>query len=754
VSRARLACACALLLCANACTRAPTSAELRPVVEGRPAREPLPDDSERLASRVAAAALAGRTDHAIARSLALEREDKARRERGEPTSGLSDNAAEVVASCDGSDAYPAHAQELLAQRPNMDPALRRRLERAIANAPLARADADIAADRQWKAGSIVNRVVEPVSKLLLTGVTNPLESVRSTVSTLLTANKFPSASVRERRALGAWDEWLVRNPDDPRAPEIAARAEYYREKLRDERYDRALAGAEDATANREFQRARILAGRALANRPDSARAAALLEGADSELEAREAGVRASLVMETVAPAELDATQRALYVELARESLVERAESVASSASALRASGAPAAIGGELVFVESFAPLARGDEDGFFEVLAKVPDAAPPGDTIARQSVAILRDPAQNPYAYYEASISADRRAQLGWLALGRHASGPKSRNLPRPVEYLLDVPAFAISLVTFPIRLLQYPSMAPKFGDAVLVAGERYTDRRPHGQHAEEVDRDLASRYAARGQPSSALRHEEALPDPDPAAVARYREQIAEQMLASADRERRIDMKLALLAAVARSYSDTPAGARARTEFIAQKAAITPQRIRLTHDFLVEHPELWAPGALELNPELLDGSLRNGEIAKPGVVLLGQSVIEIPLEGRDEPAVREIAPEDFARFVAKLEQISYASLTRDPRETASADPARDAFLASARLGGVERPDLRPSARSEAVYESTHEKHGFVNARESILPIDLVLRGDIESLGLAAFPRIRLPETPGDAMLYD
>jgi hypothetical protein len=741
-------------LCANACTRAPTSAELRPVVEGRPAREPLPDDSERLAARVAAAALAGRTDNAVARSMALEREDEARLERGEPSSGLSDNAAEIVASCDGSDAFPAHARQLLAQRPDMDPALQRRLELAIASDPLERADADIAEDRKWKAGSIVNRVVEPISKLVLTGVTNPIENVRSTVATLLTAHQFPGASVRERRAIGAWDDWLARHPDDPRAPEVTARAEYYREKLRDERYQRALAGAEDATEKHEFERARILAGRALASRPDGARATALFEGANSELEARDASVRASLAMQTATPPELDANQRAQYVELARETLVERAEVVASSAAGLRAAGAPPAIGGELVFISSFGPLARDDEDGFFAALADVPRVAPPGDTVARQAVAILRDPEQNPYAYYDASISADRRAQLGWLALGHHAAGPKPRDLPRPIEYLLDAPGFVISLATFPIRLLQYPSMAPKFGDGVLLAGERYTDRRRHGQHAQEVDRDLASRYASRSQPGAALRHEEALPDPDSAAVARYREQIAEQMLAAVERERRVDMKLALLAAVARSYPDTHAGEHAKTEFIAQKAAVTPQRIRLTHDFLVENPELWAPGALELNPELLDGALRNGEIADTGVVLLGQSVIEIPLEERDKPAVRQIPPEDFARFVARLEQISYATLTRDPRETASVDPARDAFLASARLGGVEKPDVRPSARSEAVYESTHEKHGFVNAHESILPIDLVLRGDIESLGLAAFPRIHLPDSPGDAMLYD
>jgi len=277
--------------------------------------------------------------------------------------------------------------------------------------------------------------------------------------------------------------------------------------------------------------------------------------------------------------------------------------------------------------------------------------------------------------------------------------------------------------------------------------------RRPHGQHAPEIDRDLASRYAARGQFGAALRHEQALADPDPERIASHREKIAEQMLSGVEREKRIDMKLALLVAIAREYPDTESGARARERFIAEKRAVTPQRIRLTHGFLVEHPELWAPGMLGLNPELLDGATRNGEIAAAGVVLVGRSAIEISLEDR-EPALAQIPADDFARFAARLEQISYASLTRDPRESPSSDAARDAFLASARLGTVDAPDLRPSARSEAVYRSTHEKHGFVNARESILPVDLVLQGGVESLGLAAFPRIRLPQAPADALLYD
>ena len=722
------------------------------MLDGSPAREPLPDDAERIASRVAAAALAGHTDQALSLAAGLAREDELREARGEPASGLADNAAVVTAACAGSDAFPAHARTLLA-RNDLDPALRLSLERMIASDPLERADASISDDRQWKAGSVFNRVAQPLSQFLLTGVANPIEATRTTLGTLLTANRFPGASVHERQALRAWDDWLARHPDDPRAPEIAARAEQYRAKLADERYERALEGAQEAFSGRDFARARILAGRALQSRPESADAQALLEHADSELAAREARLRESLAMRELAPPTLDASAEAPYAGLAREALIAPAEAVAARAGLWRAAGAPREVCGELTFLETFGPLARGDEDGFFAGLGEVPESALPGDTIARQAVAMLGDPDQNPYAFYTAATSADRRAQLAWLALGQHANGPRHRDLPRPIEYVLDVPAFAISLVTFPLRVLQYPSTRAKFGQGVLRSGERYTERRPQGQHAEAVNRDLAARYDGRGQPGAALLHEQALPDPDANAIARYRDQIAVQMLAGAEREKRVDMRLAILASVARNYADTPAGEQAKSEFIAQKRAVTPQRIRLTYKFLIEHPELRAPGTLDLNPELLDGALRNGEIAVSGVTLLGGSFVEISLEGR-EPVTREIPADDFSRFVAGLEQASYASLTRDPREKPFADPARDAFLASARLGVTGAPDLRPSARSEAVYESTYEKHGLLNAHEGILPVDLVLRGDIETLGLAAFPRIRLPEPPGDALLYE
>jgi hypothetical protein len=117
-----------------------------------------------------------------------------------------------------------------------------------------------------------------------------------------------------------------------------------------------------------------------------------------------------------------------------------------------------------------------------------------------------------------------------------------------------------------------------------------------------------------------------------------------------------------------------------------------------------------------------------------------------------EPIVEQIPRQRFARFVSLLELESYDRLRADARESPSIDPQRDAFFDSARLGVREEP--RPTAQSEAVYLSSREKFGLVKRRESVLPVELVLQGGLEDLGLSAFPRILAPPEAPDAFLYE
>jgi hypothetical protein len=212
-------------------------------------------------------------------------------------------------------------------------------------------------------------------------------------------------------------------------------------------------------------------------------------------------------------------------------------------------------------------------------------------------------------------------------------------------------------------------------------------------------------------------------------------------------------MRVAVYAELLSQYGDTKSAPRARRELAELLAESSPQQIRLSRAFLLEHPELLTPAALALRPELLDGRDDNGEMAEEGVTLLGQRWVQIALEDR-EPARQQVPAANLARLAALLDETAYRALASDARERAAADPQRDVFLERARLGLLDEPERRASARSEAEYLSTREKHGLVRTRGSILPFELVVTGDIESLGLGAAPRLRLPESAPDSFLYE
>ena len=372
--------------------------------------------------------------------------------------------------------------------------------------------------------------------------------------------------------------------------------------------------------------------------------------------------------------------------------------------------------------------------------------------MARHARRVVSDPAQNPYPHYRRAVSRDRAARARWLALGKRANGPRDRDLPRPLEYLLDVPGYAASIVTFPLRLLQYPAMRPKFGDQVIETGERYLEHYPDGAHAGAINRDLEGRYAARSQWSLALLHLEASAEPRPKQVHAYRRKIASRRLEVAAVHPRPDVRVQLYRSVVNDFGDTPEAAEAESALYELVMRTTAQDIRLSREFLEEHPALWAPDALGLRPELFDGEDSNGELADEGLILVGQTRVRVMFADH-EPVSHEIPPEHFARFVALLEEASYRRLASDARELPESDLQRDLFFERARLGLLDQPDMRPTATSHAVFESNHEKFGPVRRRTSILPVELVLKGGLEDLGMAAYPRIKSPRQTPDAFLY-
>ncbi|MEE9281550.1 MAG: hypothetical protein V3V67_15365 [Myxococcota bacterium] len=715
--------------------------ELDPLVHERAARPALADDAERDAAELAARALA---DDLAGAASVLDRL------RAGPHTGLADNGEDLLNAASGAAGYAEHAERMLDDE-DLDPALRLRLETYLEQQPLRSAARSLADDRRYKAGAVFNRVVEPLSRISAGAALNPIGTVLATVASIRVLTSFAEITPRERKALRDWEEFLLRNPDAPEAVDLARRIEHYKSKRVRYLHDKALEAARRAYEARSPQAATAHLDRADRLVPDSAEAARLRRDTNALREARRLARLGSYETVSLIPEELDAEARRALETLAVALMSKPASRIAGLVAAWRLERRVGPLSAELDFAAALAPREAGDEDAFTEQLAAI--ARAPAGSMARHARAFLASPAQNPHAFYLGAVRADRRERTRWLLFGRRSRGPTERGLRAPVEAVLNLPSRLIALAVSPIRWLRYPGARRSFGDGVLLSGESYLERFPRGVHAAEVHHRLEKLYAQRARWIRALEHHEAGERVDARRVARYRQRIAAHTLLAAEHQPRIDVQVALLRAIISDYADTDAADAARVALREVMTRASAQRIRVSRNYLLEFPELWGPRALGLRPELLDEERGNGEIGEDGIFLLGRNYVEISLEGRD-PLVRAIPEKRFARFVALLEESSYRQLTTDDRERAQLDPQRDLFFERARLGLLDTPDLRPTARSQAEFLSTQEKHGGVMSRESILPVELVVRGDLDRLGLAAFPRIRLPREDANAFLYE
>lgn len=741
------------LTCATACAgpRAPGLAELDPLTEAQEAPPPLPDEIEQATGKLAALVLAGQEDHAAEALGLLRQAERDRQAEGAAPSGLSDNAQELFLALGGDAAYRDEGRKLSADD-SADPRLRRRIEHYQASEPLAVAEARLREDRRRKLGSIVNRLSAPASRLAMGDSLGAIESGRAAISALLVMHSIPHATVKERQALRAYEDFLERNPDAPEAPWVRAQVEKYRRELSAQLYVEATEIAEKSLSAGRPDAALMHIARARRIDPEGVRAWELETEARAARARRNAAIRSSLSANTMDPTATTATDLEYQKRVLVAALTEPIPRVAELATQWEQAGSSPSFADEIDFLQALGYLDRGEELAFFEAMDEVATQSDSVTNMARHARWIALDPDQNLYASFQAAQSEDRAALNSWLVFGTLADGPPERGLPRAVEWVLAIPAYAARIVSLPGRLIQYPQASRRLGGAVIYTGERYVSRRPDGEHAEEIHRELEDIYRDRGQWSQALAHHLERESRDPEIEADYREKIAERTLAAAGVQRRRDVRLSIYRSLVSEYPGTEAAETAKQEMRYLIEHATPQNIRVSREFLREHPEVAGRGALGLRPELLDDSTGNGELAEEGVTLLGRTLVRIPLED-GEVLTEKIPSARFGRFVALLEEASYRRLVSDSREQFEPDPQRDQFFERARLGVVDVADLRPSASSDAVFLGEGEKYGGLRRAESILPVELVLQGGLEDFGFAAFPRIKIPGETPDAVLY-
>jgi len=717
----------------------------------------VPDVADHTAADVARAALLSRGEEAEQAVERLRAIDTVLEAEGERPTGLVPAASDLAnAALDDPRAYHDARQDLL-ERGDLDPALRARLEMEQEDDPLLLARARLREDWLLEFGRAFNSVAEPLGTSITSFTAAPYRLASSALNYALALHAREPLPLRQRQALVQWKTFIAHHPDAPEAEELAPRVAAAEWRLQLTQRQRELAVAERTLAAKDYREALVHADRALREVPEDPRATQLRDAAAAGLQAeRREHTRSVSAAPEIDPAADAAAQRSVAVALLRSG-------DGMQALAHAAEGAPdaGALGDERRFARALALGEAGHEDEMWSELGALASEDPARSNMARHAAALVASPESNPHRAWVEARSQYRWEMTRRIALGPAAAGPRDRGLPRPLEWLVELPAMAQSVFSFPIRLLEFPWSQPADSErAVAPHARAYLARLPQGAHAPEMRAWLEGYESSRGNWLGALPLAERRADASAGEIREIREQAAGQWLDGAARERDLALRNGMYRQLARELPETVAAREAGVRVRREVEQTTPQYVRISRGFLEENPQLAGPECLGLRPELLDGDPANGELHPQGVALLGGSAIEVNYlassgdpDGPPRVAREQLEPEGMARIVSALEETSFRNSLLDADDPIVPDADRDAFFERLRLGLADDLDARPSARSSYAYSGLRERYGMVRSRESILPFDLVFQGSLTDLRLGAFPRFRTPRETPDAFLY-
>jgi len=715
----------------------------------------VPDVADYAAAELARAALisdAKRAERLLGRLRAI---DTVLVAGGALPTGLAPVATDLVnATVDSSRGY-RRATGALLESDDLDPALRARLSQVEKNDPLALASARIRDAWMISFGRAFNALAEPIGKSIMTMSLAPYRLARSALSYAIQLYNREPLPLQRRQALAHWKEFVARYPDAPEVAELEPLIEEGDIGLAETLYQRSLRGAQRALEVNRTRLALVYADRALELKTEDPQASAIRDEADQRLVRERAQRSRSLeVARDMTPVSPAARQLSI-------AMLDPNGDVAGAASELLESDPDGPFADEARFAEATAIGEQGAELQMWRSLGEIAEQDPSRSNMARHARALISDPASNPYMAFSEARSADRKNRAKWVILGPWSRGPPDRRLPKPIEWVIDLPAIGQTMIAFPLRLLQLPWMRSlPTARLAAVYGRRYLDLNPEGERAAEV-RGWLSSFESKRDNWIAVYHL-ALQDPDfdGDELGELREKAAQQAGEFASGEGRRDIRNAMYRRVAREYPDTEAGKRAGASVREDVFHATPQQIRISRGFLIENPEFTGPRGLGLGPGLLDDDPVNGELHPSGIVLIGGRVVKLlfigPSGDEEDPPIefyQELSDERFARMVAKLEETVFRNSLLDPDDAIVADANRDVVFERARVGLSDEIDTRPGAESTYSYRGIRERYGMVRSRESILPFSLVLQGSLSELSLGAFPRINTPRETPDAFLY-
>jgi hypothetical protein len=581
----------------------------------------FPDDTDKRARELLIDALTGNKDGLAEHLKALQTEDgKLQKQHGTVT-GLAEHAKDLVNNTIADrERYLAAQKEALQN--STTPARKKYLEAIVNHDDLTQSDQLMRQSTTNFFGGLANRLLSSVD---LVGVAsgNFIGAAAETTVSQLYALMDRDMPVEERRALARDLDHLKRFPDDPRNAAILKQIEALDKKKKRALAAKQIASANESLAKGEFSRALFHAELALFLDVQSKDADNIRQQAEKALSQNDIARQQSLAAAVEAKANVEQqadVARLLQALSLRDSNQIQRVAVELDRKYQSKPLADAARDAEAVGLEI-----KGWHEAAKKAVAEIAKSSV-DPQLRQRANALLQSPEYNLLTPFQEARSDRQLQSMKYVLLGENflrknllfAAGAMAAAGPGAVATLGMANAVMVGT-----NFYQVMTNNPIPAQPVIDAGVAYVRSHPNSDDAAEIYKVLADAFEERGLFDKAISYHELAGSPKE-KIAALQDKSAKALLNAAAKSGERSAREYYLTSVIDQHPDTPSAAEA-TKKLAELAKEENQGMRMSKQFLLEHPELYGPRGLGLKAGLFDGDPRNMEIAERGVNLIGDN---------------------------------------------------------------------------------------------------------------------------------
>jgi len=521
-------------------------------------------------------------------------------------------------------------------------------------------------------GGLANRVLSSVD---LIGVAsgNFIGAAAETTVSQLYALMDRDMPAEERRALARNLDHLKRFPDDPRNPTIVREIQSLDKKKKNALVRKQLDKANEALAKRDFDRALFHAEMASFIDAQSNDAESVRQQAQNALQQTEAARKPSL--EATTESNTGAEQRRDVARLLEALSLRDSNQIQRVAVELdkKYRGKPladAARDAEAVGLEI-----KGWHEAAKQAIAQIVQSSVDPE-IRQRSTALLQSPEYNLLTPFNDARSERRLQSVKYVLFGENflrknllfAAGAMAAAGPGAVATLGMANAVMVGT-----NFYQVVTDNPVSAQPVIDAGIAYVRSHPNAESAAEIYKVLADAYEERGLFDKAIRYHELAGSPKE-RIAALEDKSAKALLNAASKSGARGAREYYLTSVIDQHPDTPAAAEA-TKTLAELAKDENQGMRMSKQFLLEHPDLHGPRGLGLKASLFDGKPQNLEIADRGINLVNDNEMLIyyqtpwGVRGQSYPLPKTVTDRFFVTLREKNLQVAMSDVNQRAKDS-------------------------------------------------------------------------------------